>query len=68
MVGPVRTTTAGKGAVFEVTLLGLGKITLSRKNGLKGAELGLWKEKYEENLSFVSSNSEMVDSRNAMWS
>ena len=45
MVGPARVLTAGIGAV---TLVGLGKIATNDKGGLKGAALGLWKEKKVE--------------------
>lgn len=45
MVGPARIVTAGLGAV---TLLGLSKIALNGKGGLKGAVLGLWKKKEEK--------------------
>ncbi len=44
LVGPARAVTAGIGAV---TLLGLGKVALNDKGGLKGAALGLWKKKEE---------------------
>mmetsp|Transcript_24692 Transcript_24692/g.30363 ORF Transcript_24692/g.30363 Transcript_24692/m.30363 type:complete len:151 (-) Transcript_24692:1368-1820(-) len=42
MVGPARIASAGIGAV---TLLGLGKVALNDKGGLKGTALGLWKKK-----------------------
>eukprot|EP00551_Chaetoceros_affinis_P003669 CAMPEP_0203642844 /NCGR_PEP_ID=MMETSP0088-20131115/8247_1 /ASSEMBLY_ACC=CAM_ASM_001087 /TAXON_ID=426623 /ORGANISM="Chaetoceros affinis, Strain CCMP159" /LENGTH=102 /DNA_ID=CAMNT_0050498809 /DNA_START=142 /DNA_END=450 /DNA_ORIENTATION=+ len=44
LVGPARAVTAGIGAV---TLLGLGKVALNDKGGLKGVVLGLWKKKEE---------------------
>ena len=45
MVGPARAVTAGLGAV---TLIGLGKVAMNDKGGLKGAALGLWKKKEEK--------------------
>jgi hypothetical protein len=45
MVGPARAVTAGFGAI---TFLGLGKIAVNGKGGLKGAVLGLWKKKDEK--------------------
>lgn len=42
MVGPARAVTAALGAV---TLVGLGKVAVNEKGGLKGTVLGLWKEK-----------------------
>ena len=42
MVGPARAITAG---FCAITLLGLGKVSVNGKGGLKGAALGLWKKK-----------------------
>lgn len=45
MVGPTRVLSAAIGAV---TLIGLGKVATNGKGGMKGAALGLWKEKKVE--------------------
>ena len=42
MVGPARAVTA---TLSAVTLVGLGKVALNEKGGLKGTVLGLWKKK-----------------------
>lgn len=44
MVGPARAVTAGLGLV---TMVGLGKIAVNGKGGLKSAVTGLWTEKKE---------------------